>query len=230
MELADLAGAERYGQTVVTRTPLIHQSEAAECGLACLAMVYGHYESAVDLRTLRNDFLTADQVGGQGVTLKSLGSCASALGFVHRALRAEPEHIRDVRLPAILHWDMNHFVVLVKARARSCVLHDPAMGRRDMTWQELGKHFTGVVLELWPGGPLRKLATPVAKLRLRELWQLVRGGGVAIGWVFVLSGYCSCRCSPGRGTGFYEHGRYYPRRWRAASSAESRGKRNLPRD
>lgn len=171
----------------MARTPVVRQAEAAECGLACLAMIYGHYENEIDIRTLRREFLAIDRVGGQGTSLKSLASCASQLGFVHRALRAEPVQMQSVRLPAILHWDMNHFVVLVKTRGRGCVLHDPADGRCEMGWSEFAKHFTGVVLEIWPGGTLRKLATPAMGLNLRELWQLVRGNGSGLGRVVVLS-------------------------------------------
>ena len=90
------------------RLPLVRQTEAAECGLACLAMVASYHGHRIDLNTLRRRY----PVSLNGVTLRALIQVASQLHLLGRPLRLEPGHLRQLRLPAILHWDMSHFVVL----------------------------------------------------------------------------------------------------------------------
>src|SRR6266576_3628996 len=108
------------------RTPLVLQTEAAECGLACLAMIAGRYGYRVDLPALRQRY----NVSLRGATLHDLVRIASNMQLATRALRAELPHLRRLRLPCILHWDHNHFVVLTRVRARRMVIHDPGVGRR----------------------------------------------------------------------------------------------------
>ena len=74
----------------------------------------------------------------------------SQLGLVGRPLRLELPHLQSLRVPAILHWDMNHFVVLRQASRSGVVIHDPAFGARRYSNTEVAKHFTGVALELTP--------------------------------------------------------------------------------
>src|SRR4051812_3511631 len=106
--------------------PVVTQTEAAECGLACLAMVAGRYGHRVDLAVLRNRY----SISLKGMTLRDLVRLAERLHLTTRALRAEVQHLGRLRLPAILHWDHNHFVVLVRVGTRSAIIHDPAVGRR----------------------------------------------------------------------------------------------------
>src|SRR6476659_10062632 len=91
-----------------TRLPVIRQTEAAECGLACLGMVASYFGHQIDIDTLRR----RHPVSLKGVTLRSLIDMARHLSLACRPLRIEPAHVAKLRLPAILHWDMNHFVVL----------------------------------------------------------------------------------------------------------------------
>ena len=161
------------------RTPLILQSEAAECGLACLAMVAGAHGLATDLPTLRQRFA----VSLKGATLAHLVRMAETLNLNSRALRAELDEIGQLQLPCILHWDLNHFVVLVAIKGQEVVIHDPACGARRMGSQELSRHFTGVALELQPAAgfvpaverrqvSLRQLMGPVSGLK-RSLAQIL---------------------------------------------------------
>ena len=135
------------------RVPVELQSLRSECGLACLAMVAGYHDRQTDLWTLRRRF------GGQdvGFTLKDLAGIARELGYLARGLRAEPEHLIKLQLPAILHWNLDHFVVLARVGRKHCVIHDPAKGRIHCSWNEIEDRFTGVALELWPAaeGPAR---------------------------------------------------------------------------
>jgi ATP-binding cassette subfamily B protein RaxB len=128
------------------RTPLILQTEAAECGHACIAMVAGHHGHRIDLASLR----ARQSVSLKGATLADMMAVASGLHLTPRPLRLEMQHLPELKLPCVLHWDFNHFVVLTHVRSGRVTLHDPASGRREMTLAEFGKHFTGVALELTP--------------------------------------------------------------------------------
>jgi membrane fusion protein len=111
------------------RLPLVRQTEAAECGLACLAMIASYHGHRIDLNTLRRRY----PVSLNGVTLRSLIQVASQLHLVGRPLRLELEHLGQLRLPAILHWDMSHFVVLKKVGRKGIVINDPATGEKALS-------------------------------------------------------------------------------------------------
>ncbi|HCB3601859.1 peptidase domain-containing ABC transporter [Serratia marcescens] len=129
------------------RVPVIHQTEASECGLACLAMICGHYGKNVDLISLRQQF----NLSARGATLASAQGIATQLGMMTRALSLDLDEIGALKKPCILHWDFNHFVVLVSVRRQRIIIHDPARGRRSIGLSEISQHFTGVALEVWPG-------------------------------------------------------------------------------
>ncbi|HEY8709206.1 MAG TPA: cysteine peptidase family C39 domain-containing protein, partial [Burkholderiaceae bacterium] len=128
------------------RVPMILQTEAAECGLACVAMVASQHGLRIDLPTLRQRF----PVSLKGATMADLVRLAGQLQLNSRALRAEMQHLPELVLPCVLHWDLNHFVVLIEMSRGVAVIHDPARGVRRLSLAEVSKHFTGVVLELTP--------------------------------------------------------------------------------
>ena len=129
------------------RVPTILQTEAAECGLACLAMVAGRYGRCVDLQSLRTRF----PISQMGATLASVVSIARCLNLASRAVSLPLDALPKLRLPCILHWNFDHFVVLVRVSAQSAIIHDPSLGRRTVAMSDVSKSFTGVALELWPG-------------------------------------------------------------------------------
>ena len=129
-----------------SRLPTILQTEAAECGLACLAMISSFHRHRIDLNTLRR----RHPVSLKGVTLRGLIQVANQLHLSGRPLRFELKDIRLLSLPAIVHWDMNHFVVLRSVSSKGIVIHDPASGVRFYQLAEASKHLTGVALELAP--------------------------------------------------------------------------------
>src|SRR3954452_20398326 len=164
------------------RLPLVRQTEAAECGLACLAMVASYHGHRVDLNTLRRRY----PVSLNGVTLRALIQVASQLHLLGRPLRLEPGHLRQLRLPAILHWDMNHFVVLKSVGRSGITIHDPGSGEKSLSHAEASKHLTGVVLELSPTeGFLRK--DERTRLPLSVFWTHLTGSSHALIQIFVLS-------------------------------------------
>ena len=163
------------------RLPVIHQTEAAECGLACLAMVANFHGHKIDLNTLRRDY----PISLKGATLKSLMSTADKLRFNCRAVRCELEELGELSTPAVLHWDLNHFVVL-KSVGRRIVIHDPAQGERRLTSEEVSKHFTGVALELSPARGFER-KHELRKMGLGDFWQQATGLKRFLVQVFVLS-------------------------------------------
>lgn len=152
------------------RLPVIQGAEAAECGLVCMAMVARYHGHDVDLNGLRQRF----SLSMSGATLRSIMGLADGLGFAPRALRVELSALDKVRLPAILHWDLNHFVVLKSVRNGKAVIHDPAAGARTYSLDDLSKHFTGVALELTPSDTFEKV-TARAPIKLTSLWSKMVG-------------------------------------------------------
>jgi ATP-binding cassette, subfamily B, bacterial CvaB/MchF/RaxB len=125
---------------------IVLQSESSECGIACLAMIASASGKNIDLRELRRKC----NISSKGTTLRALIQHAAQLGFASRPLRLELSEVYQLKLPAILHWDLNHFVVIVKVTRRGVVIHDPAVGKRSLSLEECSRHFTGVALELTP--------------------------------------------------------------------------------
>ncbi|MFT5178608.1 MAG: ATP-binding cassette subfamily B protein RaxB, partial [Alteromonas macleodii] len=118
----------------------------AECGLACMTMIAQYYSDKRDLNALRQSV----SVSLRGTTLKDVMRIASDLGFQTRAIKIEMEHLAQLSCPAILHWNMNHFVVLTKAKGKTLTIHDPALGERKLTYSEASKYITGIALEVTP--------------------------------------------------------------------------------
>lgn len=129
-----------------SKLPVILQTEAAECSLACLAMVASFHNHHINLAEARKLFA----LSLKGATLAHLIQAASRLKMTGRPLRLDMEHLTDLKTPCVLHWDLNHFVVLKHANRTSIVIHDPVVGVKKLTYGEASKHFTGVALELTP--------------------------------------------------------------------------------
>lgn len=150
--------------------PVILQNELAECGLACLAMISCYYGYQCDLSGLRRRF----SISAQGINLKQLLDMANRLHLAGRALRGDIEGLAQLQLPCILHWGMNHFVVLKKISRRGYWIHDPAQGERLITPEEMNKLFTGVILELSPTTEFKKAETR-EKLTISHFWSRLVG-------------------------------------------------------
>ncbi|HEV2818538.1 MAG TPA: peptidase domain-containing ABC transporter [Allosphingosinicella sp.] len=161
--------------------PLL-QSEAAECGLAALAMVAVHHGHRINLPGLRQRYPTSIK----GVTLEELMGIASDLELAPRALRLELDELDKLRKPAILHWDLNHFVVLESATPRQVTILDPARGRRRMSLALFGRHFTGVALELTPTADFKPIEART-RTRLSDLWSRLGNFGGPFTQILVLS-------------------------------------------
>jgi ATP-binding cassette subfamily B protein RaxB len=164
------------------KLPQVFQTEAAECGLACLAMIAGYHGAQIDMPALRQRF----SLSLRGATLAHIIRFAGALDLTGRPLRVELEDLAYLKTPCILHWKMDHFVVLKKVTRKYVYLHDPSTGPKRITLAEASRYFTGVALELTPTASFapRDDRHP---LRLRDLIGRVTGLKRALSQVFLLA-------------------------------------------
>lgn len=177
-EMLEISGARQ--------TPYIQQNEASECALACMAMIASHHGHRTDLAALRQRF----SLSLKGATLKQVMGIAEQIGFNTRPLRGEIDDLKQVALPAILHWDLSHFVVLTKIsegmKGTRYHIHDPARGILILTREQLSRHFTGVMLELLKSESFQPLREQ-SKLRITQLWSSMSGFWTTIRHVVLLS-------------------------------------------
>ncbi len=167
------------GKSGVKKVPVIMQLENLECGAACLAMIMAYYEKWVPLEQVRRDC----GVSRDGSKAKNIYLAAEHHGFDVEAYRMSPEALKESgQFPCIIHWNMNHFVVLDGFKGKNVYLNDPARGTVKVSWEEFDKSFTGVVIVPTPSehfekGGSRRSTVEFARKRLV-------GAGAAV--VFVM--------------------------------------------
>lgn len=164
------------------RLPLFLQSEMAECGLASLAMVAAYHGHQLSLNGLRQRYA----LSLKGSTVGDLISIAGQLQLSARAVRLDLPQLRQLSLPCILHWDLNHFVVLKQVVGDGAVIHDPALGVRRLSREQLSRHFSGVALEFSPTSDF-KPKTLRLRARLSDLWGRLVGWKRALAQTLLLS-------------------------------------------
>jgi ATP-binding cassette subfamily B protein RaxB len=143
---------EHTGLASPRRLPLILQQERAECGLACVAMIAGYFGRQVSLNVLR----ARHPPSARGATLNDLLQAGAGLSLAMRPVRLELSELSRLALPAVLHWRLDHFVVLSRLRRGKAVIHDPASGRQVVSSRELNASFTGVALEVAPASNFQR--------------------------------------------------------------------------
>lgn len=161
---------------------MIHQTEMSECGLACIAMICGHYGKHIDLLELRHRF----NVSSRGSTLTNIIDITRQLDLTSRAFSLDLEDIQALTTPCMLHWEFNHFVVLVSIGDKNVVIHDPARGRRKISYAELSTSFTGVALEVFPTSEFSKKVKS-SSFSLSRLTAGAHGLKKALAKIFCLS-------------------------------------------
>lgn len=164
------------------RLPIIHQTESSECGIACLAMICGHYGKNIDLISLRRQF----NLSARGTSLAGISGIAAQLGITSRALSLDLDELSTLKTPCILHWDFNHFVVLANVKRNRFVIHDPARGRRTVGLAEMSQYFTGVAVEVCPGSEFAA-ETFKNKVSLNTLIDSIYGIKSTLTKIFCLS-------------------------------------------
>lgn len=169
-----------------SKVRLVRQTEIAECGLASLVMVANYHGLDTDLGTMRRRFAPSLR----GASLRSLIGLADQIGLTPRAVKLPLEELGSLHLPAVLHWDMNHYVVLEEVRngprGLRALVHNPDGRSGWLSESEVSKHFTGVALELRPSDDF-KTGSERERLRLPQLWRRMTGLKRALLQLLVLS-------------------------------------------
>lgn len=149
------------------KTPLVLQAETMECGLACLSMVMSSFGRSMDLTVLRERYPTSQR----GLSLAKLEEIAAEEGFLLNAYHADASEMGELKLPAILHWKSNHFVVMTEYKpGKHVVVHDPAVGIRKVQWAQFVEDFSKACCDLVPLSTMKK---EVRKVRLSP-WDILK--------------------------------------------------------
>ena len=146
------------------KLPSFLQSEVAECGIACVAMVACFYGYNTNMLAMRKKY----PAGLQGMTVKQLIEVAGDIGLNARVLKLDLGQLEALKKPAIIHWNFNHFVTIASCNSKEVVIHDPAKGKVKLSWNQVSESFTGIAIELTPTSNFEKkdevLTVPIAKL------------------------------------------------------------------
>ena len=162
----------------VAKVPVIMQMEALECGAACLAMVAAYYGKWVPLEQVRRDC----GVSRDGSNARNVLVAARSYGFAAKGYRYEPDSLRtDGQFPCIIHWNMEHFVVLNGFTKDKAVLNDPARGLVSVSMEEFDRSFTGICLMIEPGADFTPGGKPKSVLEFAR--HRLKGAGPAIAFV-----------------------------------------------
>lgn len=150
------------------KTPIILQMEMTECGAASLAIVMAYYKLFIPLEKLRSEC----GVSRDGSDALSIVKAARIHGFDARGFKYEPDDLCNLKLPMILHWSFNHFIVLEGRKGNTFYINDPAAGPRKVSYDEFDRSFTGLALQLIPtesfnpcGAPESLVAALLSRLR-----------------------------------------------------------------
>ena len=164
----------------VAKVPVIMQLEALECGAASLAMVMAYYDKWVPLEQVRSDC----GVSRDGSKAKNVALAAMHYGFGVKAFRYDPETIRkEASFPCIIHWNMNHFVVLDGFKGNHAYLNDPARGDIEVTMEEFDECFTGVTIIPTPGPNFEPSGKQKSTLEFAK--KRLVGAGAAVAFVMI---------------------------------------------
>jgi len=160
-------------------TPTVLQMEATECGAASLAMVLGTYKSYIPLETLRVEC----GINRDGSKASNIMKAARRMGLEAKGYRMETEGLFEVKMPCILHWNFNHFVVLEGFKGGKVYINDPGSGKKVVSYEELDMAFTGVVLTFAPGPDYKRVG--VEPKLYTALLQRLKGSEMTLCMVFL---------------------------------------------
>lgn len=152
------------------KLPVIKQDQFSECGHACVTMISNYHGHKIDLLSLRD--IEAPSINGS--SMLDLVRLFERLDFTTRAIRVELDELNHVQCPAVLHWNLNHFVVLKSVHRKYVVIHDPAAGERKVLFNELSNSFTGIILEVKKKEQFSVIQAQ-SKLVLFDLFKNIKG-------------------------------------------------------
>jgi len=161
------------------------QMEALECGAASLCMVLAYHGRWVPLEQLRSDC----GVSRDGCNARNVYRAAVSYGLKPTAYRMEPDELRDIKCPAIIHWNFNHFVVLNGFKKKGAVINDPGRGTVEVSFEEFDKSFTGIVMVFEPTAEFVKEGKPRSVLGFAL--SRLKGAMAAFVFVFLMGMFAS---------------------------------------
>lgn len=171
-----------FGILTRSRVRLVRQTEVAECGLACLTMVANFHGLDIDLGSMRRRYSPSLR----GAPLRSLIALADKMGLTPRAVKLPLDQLGNLAMPAVLHWDMNHYVVIEAVKQGKALIHNPDGRSSWIPLDEVSNHFTGVALELRPSDNF-EVGDQRERLKLPQLWRRMTGMRRSLAQVLVLS-------------------------------------------
>ena len=166
------------------RVPVILQGEISECALASLAMIAAAWGLKADLAAFRAKVAATPR----GVNLRTLMNLAAGIGLAARPVRIGLQRLGDLKLPAILHWNMDHFVVLERVKGDVATIVDPARGRLRVPLDSMSAHFTGIAVEFTPTDSFQPGVMRLSR-SFRRVWlddRGLRSSAISMLWLTVL--------------------------------------------
>ena len=136
-----------------SRVPILQQISVVECGAACLAMLLSYYGRKTSISEIREQC----GIGRDGISALGIVKSARKYGMRVKAVSLDENDFRFVALPAIVHWEFNHFIVVERWSSKFVDVVDPAVGRKRMTAKEFDEGFTGVVIIMEPGAQFSRV-------------------------------------------------------------------------
>ena len=164
----------------VAKVPVILQLEMLECGAACLAMVMAYYGKWIPLEQVRLDC----GVSRDGSNAKNIYKAAANYGFDVKAYKVSPTELREEgQFPCIIHWNMNHFVVLDGFKGDKAYINDPAKGKVTVSWDIFDESFTGIVIIPIPSKDFRMGGKPKSTIEFAK--KRMVGAGSLVAFVMI---------------------------------------------
>ncbi|MCG8363298.1 MAG: peptidase domain-containing ABC transporter [Pseudanabaenales cyanobacterium] len=163
-----------WWRRVSGRYPFFEQQSASDCGVACLVMVGRYWGKRFSVNQLRS----VANVNRDGSSLRGLITAAETIGFSHRPVKADLKSLARQQLPAIVHWQGNHYIVVYKVTPNRVIVADPALGQRALSHAEFQASWTGYTLLLQPTTFFQQ--APEAKQNIWKFFKLVRPHGVVL--------------------------------------------------
>jgi HlyB family type I secretion system ABC transporter len=145
--------SQQFWQRTTGQYPFVQQQSAVDCGVACMVMIGRFWGKRLSLNALRE----VAQVDQSGATLKGLVRAADTVGFAARPVKASLDQLAKQALPAIVHWEGKHYVVVYEIKSNGVVIADPAVGCRKISLSEFQEKWTGYTLLLQPTAMLQKV-------------------------------------------------------------------------
>ena len=132
---------------MIPKVPVIIQMEAVECGAACVAMILAYYGKYIPLEEVRIEC----GVSRNGSKASNMLRAARKYGLEAKGFRLEPDDLKEHKMPVIVFWNFNHFIVVKAIKGEKVYINDPATGPKVISYKEFDMSFTGVVLTFTPG-------------------------------------------------------------------------------